>query len=65
MPEKYDEKTILEVRKVNYHYKANRDKKILDNISYCFEEENVYAILGPSGSGFSFPPNITFSFGVK
>ncbi|WP_148408706.1 ABC transporter ATP-binding protein [Murimonas intestini] len=51
MPEKYDEKTILEVRKVNYHYKANRDKKILDNISYCFEEENVYAILGPSGSG--------------
>ena len=42
---------ILEVRNVNYHYKANKDKKILNNISYCFEEENVYAILGPSGSG--------------
>ena len=42
---------ILEVRNVNYHYKANKDKKILNNISYCFEEENVYAISGPSGSG--------------
>lgn len=42
---------ILEVRNVNYHYKANKDKKILDNISYCFEAGNVYAILGPSGSG--------------
>lgn len=41
----------LEVRNVSYHYKANKDKKILDCVSYGFEAENIYAILGPSGSG--------------
>lgn len=42
---------VLEVKDVMYHYKANKDKNVLNGISYGFEEGNVYAILGTSGSG--------------
>lgn len=42
---------ILEAKNVSYYYKAQRDKLILDNISYEFACGKMYAILGPSGSG--------------
>lgn len=42
---------VLEVKDIVYHYKANRDKNVLNHISYQFKEGSVYAILGASGSG--------------
>lgn len=42
---------ILEVKNVSYYYKSQKDKLILDNVSYDFECGKMYAILGPSGSG--------------
>ena len=42
---------VLEVKDIVYHYKANKDKNVLNGISYGFEEGTVYAILGTSGSG--------------
>ena len=42
---------ILEVKNVSYYYKSQRDKLILDHVSYGFECGKLYAILGPSGSG--------------
>ena len=43
---------VLEAKNVVYYYKANKGKKVLDYISYGFEIGKMYAILGPSGSGF-------------
>lgn len=42
---------ILEARNVSYFYQSQRDKLILDNVSYGFECGRLYAILGPSGAG--------------
>lgn len=42
---------VLEVKDIVYHYKANKDKNVLNGISYGFEGGTVYAILGTSGSG--------------
>lgn len=42
---------ILEVNNVNYSYKNNKTKKILNNINMTFEQGSFYAILGTSGSG--------------
>ena len=42
---------VLEAKNVVYYYKANKGKKVLDDISYGFEIGKMYAILGPSGSG--------------
>ena len=42
---------ILEAKNVSYYYKSQRDKLILDHVSYGFECGKLYAILGPSGSG--------------
>lgn len=42
---------ILEAKNVSYFYKSQKDKLILDNVSYRFECGKMYAILGPSGSG--------------
>lgn len=42
---------MLEIRNVSYFYKSQRDKLVLDQISYGFEEGKIYAILGTSGSG--------------
>ena len=42
---------ILEVKNVSYYYKSQKDKLILDNVSYEFECGKIYAILGASGSG--------------
>ena len=42
---------ILEVKNMSYYYKSQRDKLILDHVSYGFECGKLYAILGPSGSG--------------
>lgn len=42
---------ILEAKNVDYFYKAKKDKKILNQVSYGFDTGKMYAILGPSGSG--------------
>lgn len=42
---------VLEVKDIVYHYKANKNKNVLNGISYGFDEGTVYAILGTSGSG--------------
>ena len=42
---------MLEVKDVTYYYKSQKDKVILNHISYCFEKGKMYAVLGTSGSG--------------
>ena len=42
---------ILEAKNVDYFYKAKKDNKILNQVSYGFDTGKMYAILGPSGSG--------------
>lgn len=42
---------ILEANNVSYFYKSQKDKLILDHVSYGFECGKMYAILGASGSG--------------
>jgi putative ABC transport system ATP-binding protein len=42
---------MLELKNIMYYYKSQKDKVILDHISYDFERGKVYAILGTSGSG--------------
>ena len=42
---------MLELKDVSYYYKSQKDKMILDHISYEFEKGVMYAILGSSGSG--------------
>lgn len=42
---------MLELKDVSYCYKSQKDKTILDHISYKFKKGVMYAILGSSGSG--------------
>lgn len=42
---------MLELKNVSYRYKSQKDKMVLDDISYQFEIGKMYAILGASGSG--------------
>lgn len=42
---------MLELKNVSYYYKSQKNKIILDRISYEFSEGTMYAILGSSGSG--------------
>lgn len=42
---------MLELRDVSYYYKSQKNKNILDHISYEFKKGTMYAILGSSGSG--------------
>jgi putative ABC transport system ATP-binding protein len=42
---------MLEIKNIMYYYKSQKDKVILDHISYDFERGKMYAILGTSGSG--------------
>lgn len=42
---------MLECKEVSYFYKSQKDKLVLDQISYQFEQGKIYAILGTSGSG--------------
>ena len=42
---------ILEAKNVSYFYKSQRDKLILDDVSFGFACGRLYAILGPSGAG--------------
>ncbi len=42
---------ILEARNVEYTYKSQMGRKVLDNISIQFEEEKFYTIIGSSGAG--------------
>lgn len=42
---------MLELKDISYYYKSQKDKIILDHISYEFEKGVMYAILGSSGSG--------------
>ena len=42
---------ILEVKNVEYAYKSQKERKVLDNISVRFEEKKLYSIIGASGAG--------------
>ncbi len=42
---------MLELKDVTYFYKSQKDKVVLDKISYRFEKGKLYAILGESGGG--------------
>ncbi len=42
---------MLEIKDVTYYYKSQKDKVILNHISYSFEKGKMYAVLGASGSG--------------
>lgn len=42
---------ILEAKNVEYAYRSQKEKKVLDNISVRFEEKKFYAIMGASGTG--------------
>lgn len=42
---------ILEVKHVDYAYKSQKTKQILNNISITFDEKKFYTIVGPSGVG--------------
>ena len=39
---------MLELKDVTYFYKSQKDKVVLDKISYRFEKGKLYAILGAS-----------------
>ncbi len=42
---------ILEAKNVEYAYKCQKQRIILNNISVCFEEKKFYTIVGASGAG--------------
>lgn len=42
---------ILEVKNVEYAYKSQKGRKVLENISARFEEKKFYTIVGVSGAG--------------
>ncbi len=42
---------MLELKEVSYFYKSQKDRLVLNQISYQFEPGKIYAILGTSGSG--------------
>ena len=42
---------MLVLKDISYFYKSQKDKLVLDQISYQFEKGKMYAILGTSGSG--------------
>lgn len=42
---------ILEAKNVEYVYKSQKERKVLDNISVWFEEKKFYSIIGASGAG--------------
>lgn len=42
---------MLELKDVSYYYKSQKDKMILNHVTYQFKKGVMYAILGSSGSG--------------
>ncbi len=42
---------MLELKDVSYYYKSQKDKAILNHVTYQFKKGVMYAILGSSGSG--------------
>ena len=42
---------MLELKNISYYYKSQKDKTILNHVSYEFKKGVMYAILGSSGSG--------------
>ncbi len=42
---------MLELKDVSYYYKSQKDKMILNHVTYQFKKGVMYAILGYSGSG--------------
>lgn len=42
---------MLELKDVSYYYKLQKDKMILNHVTYQFKKGVMYAILGSSGSG--------------
>ena len=41
----------LEAKNVEYAYKSQKERKVLDNISVQFDEKKFYTIIGASGAG--------------
>ena len=47
-------KNIIELRGIKKIYRMGNEKiAALNNINLCFEENKIYCMLGPSGSGKS------------
>lgn len=42
---------ILNVKNIDYAYKSQKDKQVLNNVSIEFEEGRFYTIVGSSGAG--------------
>ncbi len=42
---------MLELKDVSYYYRSQKDRMILDHVSYEFKKGVMYAVLGSSGSG--------------
>lgn len=42
---------ILEVKNIDYAYKSQKSKKVLNQVSMQFEERKFYTIVGASGAG--------------
>ena len=42
---------ILEAKNVEYAYKSQKERKVLDNISVQFDEKKFYTSIGASGAG--------------
>lgn len=42
---------ILEAKNVEYAYKSQKERTVLDNISVQFDEKKFYTIIGASGAG--------------
>ncbi|MCI9110124.1 MAG: ABC transporter ATP-binding protein [Lachnospiraceae bacterium] len=42
---------MLEAKNVEYAYKSQKERKVLDNISVQFDEKKFYTIIGASGAG--------------
>lgn len=42
---------ILEVKNIDYAYKSQKTKQVLNHVSMQFEEGRFYTIVGPSGAG--------------
>ena len=42
---------MLELENLSYYYQSQKDRLVLDGVSYRFDKGNLYAVLGASGCG--------------